>query len=600
MADKILSIGLGINTSKLPSDINEATRIVSDGAAKIGNATGAASEGFKSLSQAVRQSTKDAEVIATYLGTTSEAFKNAALRASNYKQQLSEVNTAIQGSASVAQSAQMPSIQKAASGYNGLSMSINQLTREMPAFTYSMQTGFMAISNNIPMLVDQLNILKAKNLELAASGLETQSTLKAVAGALFSWQSAISIGVTLLTVFGGKLINYIADQYDTAKATAAAAEAQKKQNENLETYSRILNGLTKTVKERNNELKLELAAKQMGISVDEMKVINLEKTVDEKQKLLDEKIRLLNNIDKNEATGKGKAYASQIETEITQIQKQIAALTDLQSALSESAYLKGKSNELKETQKINDELLKEQERYQAELAKMKLEMDKKSYGKVGDSYLIGEKKQSRIYGGVSSNSDMLQQGIANAKKLQESVSKEPILISFKTQGLDEVQKAGIRIAAFKEKLSEMGNVMAQLAERTFVNFATSLGRALGGEKMDLGSGIKTAIAELCSMLAGAAAALGTFYFSIGDVPQGIAAYAASAALGIAAGVLSAGAGSSTPSGVSSSASTTNAGTFGNGGGINNNFGVLQVGGQIRGNNLLVSVQRSGYERGRVR
>jgi len=37
-----------------------------------------------------------------------------------------------------------------ASGFNPLSNSINQLTREMPAFTYSVQTGFMALSNNIP------------------------------------------------------------------------------------------------------------------------------------------------------------------------------------------------------------------------------------------------------------------------------------------------------------------------------------------------------------------------------------------------------------------------------------------------------------------
>lgn len=38
-----------------------------------------------------------------------------------------------------------------AESFNPLSNSINQLTRELPAFTYSMQTGFMAISNNIPM-----------------------------------------------------------------------------------------------------------------------------------------------------------------------------------------------------------------------------------------------------------------------------------------------------------------------------------------------------------------------------------------------------------------------------------------------------------------
>jgi chromosome segregation ATPase len=43
-----------------------------------------------------------------------------------------------------------------AGAFNPLSNSINQLTREMPAFTYSVQTGFMALSNNIPIFTDAI------------------------------------------------------------------------------------------------------------------------------------------------------------------------------------------------------------------------------------------------------------------------------------------------------------------------------------------------------------------------------------------------------------------------------------------------------------
>ena len=181
---------------------------------------------------------------------------------------------------------------------------------------------------------------------------------------------------------------------------------------------------------------------------------------------------------------------------------------------------------------------------------------------------------------------------------KDTVKWDDVIAPFMQLNKIEFDKPIGKLEALKNKMKEMGAVMAQLAERTFVNFATSLGKALGGEKMDLGNGIKSAIGELCSMLATAAAALGTFYFSVGDIPQGVAAYAAAAALGIAAGVLSASSSTPSSSGVSAS-STTNAGTFGNGG-MNSNFGVLQVGGEIRGNNLLVSVNRSGYERGRVR
>jgi len=47
-----------------------------------------------------------------------------------------------------------------ASGFNVLGNSVNQLTREMPAFTYSVQTGFMALSNNIPIFTDTNKTIK--------------------------------------------------------------------------------------------------------------------------------------------------------------------------------------------------------------------------------------------------------------------------------------------------------------------------------------------------------------------------------------------------------------------------------------------------------
>ena len=42
------------------------------------------------------------------------------------------------------------------SGFNGLSMAISQLARETPNFFSNMQIGFMAISNNLPILIDEI------------------------------------------------------------------------------------------------------------------------------------------------------------------------------------------------------------------------------------------------------------------------------------------------------------------------------------------------------------------------------------------------------------------------------------------------------------
>ena len=93
--------------------------------------------------------------------------------------------------------------------YNGLGQSINQLSREMPAFANSAQTGFMAISNNIPMLVDEINKLRDANKNLAAEGQPTKSILQQLASALFSWQTLISVGVTLLTVYGAEIAKWV-------------------------------------------------------------------------------------------------------------------------------------------------------------------------------------------------------------------------------------------------------------------------------------------------------------------------------------------------------------------------------------------------------
>jgi hypothetical protein len=599
MAEKILSIGLGINTSKLPSDINEATRIVRDGAAKIGGATDAATEGFKSLSQAVRQSSKDAEIIATYLGTASEEFKTAASRASSYKQQLNEVNSAISNSASTAQSAQLPAIKNISNGYNGLNMSINQLTRELPAFTYSMQTGFMAISNNIPMLVDQLNLLKSRNLELAASGQQTQSTFKSIASAVFSWQSAISIGVTLMTVFGGKIINYIADQYDTAKATEAAALAQKKQNENLETYSRILKGLTTTVQSHNQDLRLQNAAKEAGITVDEMKAINLGKAISEKEKELSDKQKFLNKIDTTEYSGKGKQLYEETSIVVTQLQKQIDALKNYQNVLKESAQLQDKSQELKDLKKNNKQLEDEHKRHVEEIRKMNFEMGMRG-GTDEGIYLIQRKKSKNIFTGLVNNDDLKQGIIKNLEAAKLNIP-QTVTFTFVAKGLNDIEKAGQRMVVLNDGVKMLGETLKGMIVPALQNFGNSLGKALGGDDVDGGKMLKQMLADVCNSMAMTMYAMAAGYIAIQAYGHAAAATAAGIGLNIAAGVLGAGGASG---GVSSGSSgggggSINAGIFGNGG-MNSNFGVLQVGGEIRGNNLLVSVNRSGYERGRVR
>ena len=143
------------------------------------------------------------------------------------------------------------------STFDGLGFSVAQLTREMPAFANSLQTGFMAISNNIPMLTDEINKLKKANVELAAQGKPTVSVLKQLGKAVFSVQSLISVGVTLLTVYGAKLFDSIFATDEATKATKEyneqLAEENKNLKENIELRKRQLAGAREFVNQNLSE-----------------------------------------------------------------------------------------------------------------------------------------------------------------------------------------------------------------------------------------------------------------------------------------------------------------------------------------------------------
>ena len=117
-----------------------------------------------------------------------------------------------------------------ASAFNPLQNSINQLGREMPAFANSVQTGFMAISNNLPIFFDAMGQVIAQNKQLQAEGKPTQSVLKQLASSLFSFQTLLSVGVTLLTVYGKEIGNWVSELWGASDALNELNKNQKEFN----------------------------------------------------------------------------------------------------------------------------------------------------------------------------------------------------------------------------------------------------------------------------------------------------------------------------------------------------------------------------------
>lgn len=112
-----------------------------------------------------------------------------------------------------------------ASHWDGLGNAISQLSREMPAFAVSMQVGLLAISNNLPILADEIAKIRRENEELIKSGQKAVPVWKQVVGSLLSWQTLLAVGVTLLTVYGDKIFDFAANLFKSKDASKAASDA---------------------------------------------------------------------------------------------------------------------------------------------------------------------------------------------------------------------------------------------------------------------------------------------------------------------------------------------------------------------------------------
>lgn len=163
--------------------------------------------------------------------------------------------------------------QAAKSGFNGLQNSINQISRELPAFTYSAQTGFMAIANNIPILTDQISQLRSENERLAASGQKGVPVWKQLVGGLFSWGTALSLGITLLTVYGKEIGEFIGSLFKGKEAIDAVKERLKSLN------AALASNELKSAYVAIDELTIKIGLAQKGMANKEEVVAQYNETI---------------------------------------------------------------------------------------------------------------------------------------------------------------------------------------------------------------------------------------------------------------------------------------------------------------------------------
>ena len=120
-------------------------------------------------------------------------------------------------------------------GWDGLGNSVSQLVRELPSLAMSANMFFLAISNNIPIMVDEIDRLKDRNAALRADNIATIPVWKSVLKSFMSWNTIMMVGVSLLTIFGGDLVDWIKKMLKGGEALDANTIAAKKYAEAMGT-----------------------------------------------------------------------------------------------------------------------------------------------------------------------------------------------------------------------------------------------------------------------------------------------------------------------------------------------------------------------------
>lgn len=104
--------------------------------------------------------------------------------------------------------------------WNGLGNAMNQIIRETPSMAVSLNTFFLAISNNLPILWDEIDRTREKNKLLRAEGKPTQSVVKTIVSSIFSWQTALIILISALSYNGEEILRWIKLAWSGQKAIA--------------------------------------------------------------------------------------------------------------------------------------------------------------------------------------------------------------------------------------------------------------------------------------------------------------------------------------------------------------------------------------------
>ena len=365
----------------------------------------------------------------------------------------------------------------AAKGFTPLAFQVQQLAREFPSLTISAQQFFLAISNNLPMLADELTRARMANKALRAEGKATIPVFRQVISSIFSWQTALVVGITLLTAYGKEIGTWVKKLFTAEEAITAAEYAQKQLNTaqlegrnaaqaevvNLQILYNATQNTALAYKDRLNavkELQKQYPAYFGNMSQEKILAGELSETYE----------MLVRNI-----MAKAQAEAAQNQI-VTNLEKkntieQIQAYQNLTRVMADYNRLKAEG--------ADDKML---EGYAKAAYALRKEVDSEL-----------KKMNEDLYNEVRDNSNSYQEYINNlnaANSKLVKVATDNLLVFQNTQ--KEVIKSSNKIISLEELQAKMQGKNLQKYTKTISDWRTALGREVAKMELDIEKAMKEA------------------------------------------------------------------------------------------------------------
>lgn len=383
--------------------------------------------------------------------------------------------------------------------FDGLGFSVSQVARELPSLAISANTFFLAISNNIPMVIDEIQKLRAANEAAAKAGEAQVSITGKLVKSLFSFNTVMVLILTAFSIWGKDITNWIGSLFTGKKRVENLTSSLKymadaMQNARLETAKETvkLNVLYKTATNNSKStsertkavkaLKKEYPEYFKNLTDEEIKLGKASKAYKEATKAITENAKARAALDK----------ITELQKEFIDLdQKRIGALTKQVQAQGELA--KAEKYTAKVSSTITATSNQAASQYYAATASNvnKLRDNIKEYGEEAENLARRQTVLSKSMENLTKlvNVDSLTGGKGDTKEQKEKYdltkkyeeSRIALIIDARVKEENEIREAARKeLSELKKKTTEQQRATQMYAD-TVYNIEAKLRRDL--EKM---------------------------------------------------------------------------------------------------------------------